>query len=333
MEKPMILDNTDFMKEFEFEEYIKNLSDDYSLVVFRLNAQRRRAYAGTIFSVDVHNDNLYEIIKKEFGGGEFFVQTKTGNRLGKGATLFIENPEEKKPVTPSTNPEIEALRKQIETLASAISQKPSEDSEIKVLEKMKMYKEILGGGSGMDVNQVFKMFEKGMELGKSIQNPEPIEKEDNGILNGLIGAIPSLIQRFSGNRQAAVIPGNIPNPLPAQNENQENEYQSENEEEEMKKLQYIGLYGKIKTIAREKDKDSKDQLISTLANEIIDYFPELTGYMEYVKDKEALNSIIAMYQGQLKLFRINPTEEEKNAVIDTVNEIQRILNASKNGAQ
>ena len=310
MEKATILNayDNEIQKEFEFEEYIKNLTDEYSLMIFKLNGQRRREYAGSLFSVDVRNDNIYDIVKEKYGGGEYFIQIKTGNKLGSGTTILIQQPQAVQAIQPQ-NTEIEILKKQIETLAGLMQSQKSEDSEMKILEKMKTYKELFSSGSG-DVSQIMKMFKEGMELGKSITNPEPPE-ENNTMLSGFIqAALPIMMGSANNNRPAMI-------QQPVQKQEVKSEIKQPQEVDEMQ-TKYISLILKIK-YATNLQGENQEQKITTLANDIIDFYDEILPHLKNIKTIDEVKKILSG-------FGYSATDKESECVIKIITEINAILN-------
>lgn len=311
MEKPMILDASGYEKEFEFEEYLRTLGGDVSLVVFRVDDERKRLYKGKLHSVDV-GDDIHELIKKKFGNGEFFIQAKIGNRLGKGMVIFVDKDETVKTQTGNNT----ALESKIDRLIEAMTVK-NQPSEIEMLEKMKMYKELFGGNGGGSnsslIKEIIQSYKDGLEIGKTISNPEPeTEKKDNSnIWGNLLQVLPMLLQ----NRQSA--PAYIPTEMNPPAQNYQQPAQQNTEEEEMK-LKYMSLIHKIRKTAQVQNSEEKQKKISTLALEIVDFYEELLIYIDMVKDDNAINGLIQKYG-------ISITEVEKETCKKIVNEVKEIL--------
>lgn len=291
METPIFLPEED--KEFAFEEYIRGLNSEYSLVIYRLDTDKKRVYLGKIHTFDLNSEDLHEVVKKRFGGGDFFIQTKIGGRLGKGLNISIETPQA------GQAPANDALERKIDALISAIAgtHQKKQETEIEVLEKMKMYKDLFGGGSSNAglMKEMIQAYKEGLETGKNISNPEPEEKADPWA--GILQAVPMILQNM--NRPAVIQQYPTPaNPQkPAQNQTRQT---AGNDEGEEMKIKYLALIQKIKNMAKNHNEPAAlENKIYSVSLEIMDFFPELTQYLELVKSDEAIAELIKRYGIQI----------------------------------
>jgi len=301
-------------KEDEINDYFKSLSDEAKIKIFKVDSYGKRQYIGRLHSLDLQNDDIHEVVKSLYGAGTFFVQAFVNGKLSKGSNIFIaeSNVKTQENNNFEIHRQIEDLKNQVVMLSS---RRGEESDELKMLEKMKIYKELFGGGGGSHnlMKDIAESFREGLELGKMINNPEPVEK-DNG-LTGLISSfLPLLMQQQQQPQQVKQL---IPFPVQQQQQKIETQPENKNEGEEM--LQYIGLLSKVRKTANCRDEEERQSKIEHIAEEILEFHPDIINIV-----KNTGIQISQLIEMGLAKYKMHLSEHEKKVVLDVWEEINAI---------
>lgn len=310
--------DSDTREELEFSDYIRGLSGGAQMKVFQIEEKtNRRGYLDTFELNDIKNDDIQEMIKNNYGPGKYFIQCVLNGKFDKGTTIIIASP---KMQNGNNNFDIQRqfddFKSQMKDLL--ITKKSEEDSEQKFLEKLKLYKEVLGGGgSSGNVKEMIEIWKEGIETGKMIENPQ--EKESSGFMSDIMKFLPlvlSGIQRpvYQPEIKAEVNPIEIKKNIEPKGE------------EEMIKIKYIGLGLRVRMISNLPDGEDKDQKCETVAFEIIDFFPELLQYLDLVSTDESIEAL-------LKQNEISVNELEKATAKKILEKVKELIKDGENAGK
>lgn len=327
----------DEQKNAEFEDFFKTLGTSFRLKVFKKNGINPKSFCGTIDDFDATTDDIYEIIKTQFGPGKFYIQGEANGRYVKGAAIqvVIENTMQQTAL-PTANPELELLKKQIEDLKTIIANKnQNEDSELKIIEKMRMYKELFGGGEQKQANpadffkEMRSAYKEGFETGKIYTNPVE-EKETDSTMQLIQSVLPMLMGGLMNKQHVQQMPAPVmQNPVqniqPVMTEPKKTEEPKKiNEEDEAVRIAYLSLFGKLKKIAVLPDgSEEKEAKINLIIDEIFEYFPEMIDNFDKVED---INTAIELLTSN---FPIKLNDSEKKLIVRIYNEIGKQLKEDK----
>ena len=285
--------------EQEFIEYISTIKD-IQLLVFKLDIDKKRQYMGKIYNFNPCEDDLYEIVRNKYGSGEFYIQSKNGNRLGRGITIYIA--ENKGQETTTNN----SLEKKIDTLLELLAQKQiqKEDTEEKFLQKLQLYKNIFETKNNFDssifIKEMIKSYREGLETGKTIVNPPEPEKKD--ILETLL---PTLLLSMQPMQQQKII---------------KSQSDINNKQQGLDMYKYIVLFNKVKDLSYENNIEKFEQKINTLTFDIIDFYPEILQFIKLISTEN-----IDFYVNEIKnRFKITINDNEKIVILRLVDEIKKI---------
>lgn len=298
--------------ELDFEDYIKGLDKSTKVYIFRVDNFNKRWKCGILHSIDLENDDIYELVEKMCGGGQFFIQPRIGRKWGAGRTLYIE--ENKRKNDNKNHNDIDDRLKNFEDKILSIVQAggQTKDSEMQFLEKLEKYKALFSSpGGGFDMQNVMKdmmkQYKEGFEFGKSIKNPEPTESDPmTGILSSLM---PLFMQKMT--QQPIQQPVYIPQP-PIQNQApdlagiKKTEEPKINDEAEEMKVKYLSLIFKLQRIAKLPEGEEKDSKIGLVIDELFEFYPELIDNFDKIEDIDTAFEMVTNSYG----FKLSDAEKK-----------------------
>lgn len=155
-------------------------------------------------------EQILKMIRDNYGAGDYRLQLRVGGRIKANELVSIEEPKSKKSEASQDNQLIQSLMQRMDKMQEMLlrfAQQPQQRSEteieMKMLEKMAIYKKLLGGdgGGGGGINEVITTVRSLAEIG-FIQLPDKTEKKtDTGFGEFLLTMAPTLKQIIEGSQQ------------------------------------------------------------------------------------------------------------------------------------
>ena len=317
-------------KIIDFEKELSVVSGSLSVIVSRFDEDGERVNLPTIKDAEIRNiEELLEIVRKRYMKGRkkdrFFFQLRTASGFSKGFTIAIENPSFEEPVLAGGSSQ--EIKKDddfkaavLEILkAQSVQKQPGREE---FLRELQIYKELFGSKeSSMDVTKIYsdmaKAMRDGFQLGMEFKNPAPEPEEEKSGFQELIPALSQLISGFfNRNQTGPTVSQPVYQPAPEKPKTPPaDSIQPTPQDDDM--MMIFSIVAKIKKTAKMPAGEDRDYRIDLIADEILEFFPQVK---EAVLIPFDLRAVILDQAGRYGMSITEPEIETAKTVWEKIKE-------------